>query len=166
VWGYALTTAGYPEGTPCSRLVAQLVSRIEVVPGPIVDNIRAGFHEVSRDEVRAILRSLGLLDAIRHLDGGLQAELEPDGHPLSREELVLLMVARSLARRPRLLIIERFLDLLPQHLQHAVLTAVPADCTLLCSSVHSDLEPRMDRVLVLSKGCIIEDRSPEERWVG
>jgi hypothetical protein len=36
VWGYALTTAGYPEGTPCSRLVAQLVSRIDGRT-PIVD---------------------------------------------------------------------------------------------------------------------------------
>jgi flavin-dependent dehydrogenase len=29
VWGYVLTTAGYPEGTPCSRLVASLVSLID-----------------------------------------------------------------------------------------------------------------------------------------
>lgn len=28
VWGYVLVTAGYPEGLPCSRLVAHLVSRI------------------------------------------------------------------------------------------------------------------------------------------
>ena len=29
VWGDVLTTAGYPEGMPCSRLVAQLVSLID-----------------------------------------------------------------------------------------------------------------------------------------
>lgn len=29
VWGYVLLTAGYPEGTPCSRLVALLVSLID-----------------------------------------------------------------------------------------------------------------------------------------
>jgi flavin-dependent dehydrogenase len=29
VWGYVLTTAGYPEGTPCSGLVARLVSLID-----------------------------------------------------------------------------------------------------------------------------------------
>ena len=29
VWGYVLTTAGYPEGTPCSRLVASLVALID-----------------------------------------------------------------------------------------------------------------------------------------
>jgi hypothetical protein len=29
VWGYVLTTVGYPEGTPCSRLVASLVSLID-----------------------------------------------------------------------------------------------------------------------------------------
>jgi flavin-dependent dehydrogenase len=29
VWGHVLTTAGYPEGTPCSRLVASLVSLID-----------------------------------------------------------------------------------------------------------------------------------------
>jgi hypothetical protein len=29
VWGHVLITAGYPEGTPCSDLVAQLVQRID-----------------------------------------------------------------------------------------------------------------------------------------
>jgi len=29
VWGYVLMTAGYPEGLPCSRLVAHLVSGID-----------------------------------------------------------------------------------------------------------------------------------------
>jgi flavin-dependent dehydrogenase len=29
VWGHVLITAGYPEGTPCSRLVARLVSLID-----------------------------------------------------------------------------------------------------------------------------------------
>jgi hypothetical protein len=29
VWGYVLRTAGYPEGTPCSGLVAKLVSLID-----------------------------------------------------------------------------------------------------------------------------------------
>jgi hypothetical protein len=29
VWGYVLITAGYPEGTPCSGLIAQLVSVID-----------------------------------------------------------------------------------------------------------------------------------------
>lgn len=29
VWGHVLTTAGYPEGTPCSRLVASLVALID-----------------------------------------------------------------------------------------------------------------------------------------
>jgi hypothetical protein len=29
VWGYVLTTAGYPEGTPCSSLVATLVAGID-----------------------------------------------------------------------------------------------------------------------------------------
>jgi len=29
VWGYVLLTAGYPEGLPCSRLVAQLVSLMD-----------------------------------------------------------------------------------------------------------------------------------------
>jgi hypothetical protein len=28
-WGYVLVTTGYPEGLPCSRLVAQLVSLID-----------------------------------------------------------------------------------------------------------------------------------------
>lgn len=29
VWGYVLTTAGYPEGVPCSNLVANMVSLID-----------------------------------------------------------------------------------------------------------------------------------------
>jgi flavin-dependent dehydrogenase len=68
VWGYALTTAGYPEGTPCSRLVAQLVSRIDDRT-PIADLLNTLGTGREASERASIERSVLAAVQILYVDG-------------------------------------------------------------------------------------------------
>jgi len=64
VWGYALTTAGYPEGTPCSRLVAQLVSLIDgrTPVADLLNTLSAGRELSERASIeRSMLAALQIL---------------------------------------------------------------------------------------------------------
>ena len=73
VWGYALTTAGYPEGTPCSRLVAQLVSLIDgrTPAADLLNTLSAGRELSERASIeRSMLAALQIL----YVDGTI-AEL-------------------------------------------------------------------------------------------
>jgi halogenation protein CepH len=74
VWGHVLTTAGYPEGLPCSVLVAKLVVLIDgqTSLGAILDKLCAGYDSTQRSQiVRSTLATVQIL----YIDGAI-AELQ------------------------------------------------------------------------------------------
>jgi hypothetical protein len=75
VWGYVVTTPSHPEGTPCSALVARLVSLIDG-KGPVsqlLTKLRDGADREQGDRIEtAALASLKILyveGAIEELNG-------------------------------------------------------------------------------------------------
>ena len=74
VWGHMLTTAGYPEGTPCSGLVAKLVSLIDehTSIAEILAKLCIGYDSTQRSQlVRSALATIQIL----YVDGAI-AELQ------------------------------------------------------------------------------------------
>ena len=70
VWGHVLTTDGYPEGTPCSPLAAQVVSLLDgrTPVAELLDRLGAGRDESrSAAIVPAVLQTLRIL----HVDGAV-----------------------------------------------------------------------------------------------
>jgi hypothetical protein len=64
VWGYVLRTAGYPEGTPCSGLVARLVSLMDggTSIGALLAELGAGREAGERASIeRSALAALQIL---------------------------------------------------------------------------------------------------------
>jgi hypothetical protein len=64
VWGYVLCTTGYPEGTPCSGLVARLVSLIDGVTsvGALLAKLGEGREAAERALIeRNVLAALQIL---------------------------------------------------------------------------------------------------------
>lgn len=76
VWGHVLTTDGYPEGTPCSPLAAQVVSLIDGKTSveDILNRVCTG-HDAARHAsiVTATLQTLRIL----HVDGTVTGLLGP-----------------------------------------------------------------------------------------
>ena len=68
VWGYTLTTNSQPEGTPCSNLVAQLVSRIDgaATVGQLMTQLGA---LVEADRIEDLQRSVLATLQILYVDG-------------------------------------------------------------------------------------------------
>ena len=70
-WGYTLTTGGQPEGTPCSNLVAQLVSRIDGVA--TVEQLLAQLGAlVQPDRIEDLQRSVLATLQILYVDGTVE----------------------------------------------------------------------------------------------
>jgi hypothetical protein len=72
VWGDALITAGYPEGVPCSHLVAQIVSRIDgcTPVGDILQQLCAGYDATAGAQIaQSVLTTLQIL----YVDGAVAA---------------------------------------------------------------------------------------------
>lgn len=143
------------------REAVALVRGIELFPGSIIDNIRLGRPDLELDDVTRVLEAVGLLDELRQLPDGLDTELHPHGRPLSHRQAGRLMIARALAGRPRLLVLDGALDLIDQPEEQArleaVLFAADAPWTTLCISDRPDVLARCSRVVRLRDGAIDEE---------
>ena len=95
------------------RRHVSMVGSIEVIDGTITENVHLDRVEVDPTNVHESLRQVDLLDDIFLLPLGLETRLTATGSPLSETQLRRLMLARAIAGRPRLLVIDTLLDALP-----------------------------------------------------
>ena len=87
---------------------------IEVLHATISINVSLGRFNIGQSHVREALEQVGLSESVARLRSHAETWLQSDGKPLSRSELSQLMLARAIVGKPRLLIIDGALDLLPQ----------------------------------------------------
>jgi putative ABC transport system ATP-binding protein len=105
--------------------------------GTVQENVDLGRSHVGRTRVREVLVEVGLWDGILRLPHGLQSRLHTDGTPLTSTQVALLAVARAMAGKPNLLLIDSLLDLLaPEDLATvwAELASPSAPWTLIVST--------------------------------
>ncbi|MBL6712391.1 MAG: ABC transporter ATP-binding protein [Pirellulales bacterium] len=93
-----------------ARLRIALVGQAETFAGTVAENIRVGRNELTASDVREALEMVGLAEQIARLPKGVSSPLASDGLPLSTNELLRLSVARAIAGKPRLLLIDGLLD--------------------------------------------------------
>lgn len=93
-----------------TRLNIALVGQAETFAGTVAENIRVGRSEISAADLRRALEMVGLAETIARLPQGVATPLGSDGLPLSTNELLRLSIARAIAGRPRLLLIDGLLD--------------------------------------------------------
>ncbi|MBL9037046.1 MAG: ATP-binding cassette domain-containing protein [Archangium sp.] len=96
----------------------------DVFAGSIAENVALGRLDVGPAEVRAALERVGLLEFIQRLEAGVDTQLTPTGSPLSDGQVVLLMVARTLAARPRMVVVDAPIDALSPDVRTRVIGAL------------------------------------------
>jgi ABC-type bacteriocin/lantibiotic exporter with double-glycine peptidase domain len=80
---------------------------VEIFEGSVTDNVRLGRRDVHTNDVRAALQAVGLYDEITSLQGGLDNVLSNGGQTLSQSQALRLCVARAIASKPRLVVLDR-----------------------------------------------------------
>ncbi len=87
-----------------------LVRGAEILPGCVLYNLRAANPDLTPDEAWQTLQRVDLADAVKALPDGLQTPISSDGAPLSQLQVTALAIARALAGKPSVLILDRTLD--------------------------------------------------------
>ncbi len=138
-----------------------LVRQPEVFQGTVADNVLLGDPKMSLDAVRDALRLVGLHDEIQALPQGLQTELTTHGLPLSQRQVIRLTLARAVATRPRLLILDEILDPIDDLAECAQLVDRLFDrqnpWTLIIASQRPAVLDRCDLRYILSDGAILPE---------
>jgi putative ABC transport system ATP-binding protein len=125
----------------------------DIVNGTILDNIRLGRTEIGLDDVNNALRAVDLLDEVLALPEGLKTQLITGGLPLSSRQRTRLLLARALAMKPRLLLLDDVFDGLDQdslrRLTEPVFDA-QRTWTLIIATRHPDVAAKCDRIIELN----------------
>lgn len=134
----------------CAALVqGAALGRADLLPRSVFDNVAQG-RPLGRGAVRQALEELGLGPTITALPDGLDTVLDVDGDPLGRDALGLLALARVLVAPPRLLVIDRALDVLSPPARTQALAALLAPSrpwTVLCVTDLDEVARRCGRVI-------------------
>ena len=82
----------------------------EIFHSTIEENVDLGRRGIGEDRVREALLQVGLWDTILRLQAGTRTMLQTEGKPLSSTQRQQLILARAIAGKPRLLLIDGLLD--------------------------------------------------------
>ncbi len=143
------------------RSQVALVRGIALFEGTLLDNVRGGREALSLHEVREALAAVRLLEEVAALPEGLQTRLSGGYLPLSTGQAQRLMLARALAGKPRLLVLDEALDSLDADVRTQVLDTVlapGAPWTVLLTTHVPELAARCERVVRLEDGRLEEVR--------
>ena len=103
-----------------------LVREAEIIPSSIQNNLCLG-REHDPNELRQILQQLDLHNIIASLPDSINSQLMANGVPLTAEQSLRLTLARSLAAKPQLLLIDKVFDRLAPQTLPAILQTVFAE---------------------------------------
>jgi len=129
-----------------------LVRGIEVVAGTVLDNIVFGRKDISSSDAKEALRRVDLLEEVMRLPNGVSTVLTENGSPLSVAHAQALMIARAIAGRPRLLIVDDCLEQIDTASRRVTLDSLlsaDSSWTLILSTQDPDLARRCDEVIDL-----------------
>lgn len=89
-----------------------LVREPELISGSIQQNLAFG-RTLGYEEINTALAAVGLQEWVAALPQGSNTQLMQDGKPLTLEQCARLCLARAIASKPSLLMIDKTLDRLP-----------------------------------------------------
>ena len=139
--------------------IAECISEDSIFAGTLLENLTLGKH-IETDRVREVCQMLGLSDFLIESQAGLNTMLGPTGRKLSRSLTKKLILARSILKKPKLLIMDDFFSDLDnsekEHLLECILSPVHP-WTLIVNTSDPDLIKKFDRVIYMSKGNVVSD---------
>ncbi|HUR04196.1 MAG TPA: ABC transporter ATP-binding protein [Nonomuraea sp.] len=132
--------------------------------GTVSDNIRFGRPGASDREVREAAKAIGAHEFISALPDGYDTEVGKRGGRMSAGQRQLVAFARAFLADPAVLILDEAtssLDVPSERLVQRALRTILADRTALIIAHRLSTVEIADRVLVMERGEIVEDGSPD-----
>lgn len=133
--------------------------------GTILENITYGSPDASREEVEKTARAVYIHDFISFLPEGYDTFVGERGSSLSMGQRQLISFARALLRNPRVIILDEATSSVDAYTEGKIqkaLKEITAHRTSFIIAHRLSTIKRADRILVLDKGRIVQQGTPQE----
>jgi ABC-type bacteriocin/lantibiotic exporter with double-glycine peptidase domain len=131
----------------------------------LLENIQMGRSDISVHDVLWALDVAGLTEYVQRLPNGLETNLAAGGIWLPESIVQQLILARIIAEKPRLLILNNLLDKADRKLRRQVLSRLAGNefnCTMIFFSNDPDILALCDKVLFMKDGTLTNQKTSEE----
>ena len=136
--------------------------------GTVRENIQMGHHEYDDDHILDISKATGVDDFVGAHPKGYDLEIREKGVGLSGGQRQAINLARSLLHRPTIVLLDEPTSSMDQGSEKKIvenLKGMCADKTMLIVTHRNPIMTMVDRVLVLEKGQVVADTTPEQLGV-
>lgn len=145
-----------------ARQIGFVTHGSRLFPGSIYENIR-GASSITADEAWRHAEEAGIADALRGLPMGLATIITEAGSGLATSEVQRILIARALAQKPAILILDEAMSTLDKDTQRRVLDTLSGlKLTRIVSTHHPSALEKADRVVVLDRGAVVDIGKPGE----
>lgn len=136
------------------------LAKEDIFKGSLEENISLGKPSIGIREIQKVSEIVGLDDFVQNLPNGYATQLIPEGKNLPKSVRLRIMLARSIAGNPKLILLEdnfnqlqtadkkRFLDYL-----------IKSEATIVAVSNNKEVAKHFNKILILSKGQIVANDS-------
>jgi putative ABC transport system ATP-binding protein len=100
--------------------MVSIASAPEIFHGTLQENVSLNRAAVSPADVRDALAKVGLWNEVLSMPNGVETVLQTGGFPLSQSQAARLMIARAIAGKPRLLLIDGVLDVVSSEFRESI----------------------------------------------
>ncbi|MEL7271486.1 MAG: ATP-binding cassette domain-containing protein [Bacteroidota bacterium] len=129
--------------------------------GSIIDNITFGSKDISQEDVYWALENTGLTQFVKEQPYGLKTILYPEGRQIPYTISKKIVLARSIVRRPKLLILKDPLDQFNEHEAERIMDFItdPRNgWALVIVSENPKWTERCGRIITIENGRLINER--------
>jgi NHLM bacteriocin system ABC transporter ATP-binding protein len=139
------------------RQLGVVLQRGTVMAGSLLENIGSG-TPLSLDEAMTAARAAGLAADIADMPMGLHTLITDGGGTLSGGQRQRLMIARALARQPRILVLDEATSALDNRTQEIVTESLEAmGITRIVVAHRLSTVQHADRIFVMEGGSVVEE---------
>ncbi|MCB0754045.1 MAG: ABC transporter ATP-binding protein [Flavobacteriales bacterium] len=158
---------GLPKGNldlqSLRSVIGDCLSQEQLFDGTLLDNITMGRAGATFDNVKWAIKNLQLEDAINSLPNGFDTIIDPQGKKLPKSTVRKLLLARSIADKPKLLLLEDALEHLDTIERNSIVDFLlnkENDWTIVAVSADPYFQSKADKVIYMENGCFQTNDQP------
>jgi ABC-type bacteriocin/lantibiotic exporter with double-glycine peptidase domain len=139
-------------------IIGDNFNECDVFKGTLYENIHAGRTNVSSEDVLWAMKQVELLSFLEHSPDGLQTQIDPEGRRLSSGIIHKIVLARSIAERPKILLLEDSLTNLDQAERQSIYSNIlnkSNGWTVIMTSNDPLVQTYCDTTIEIENGCIL-----------
>ena len=140
--------------------VGENLAKKDLIQGSIADNISMGRDDITYHDIKKAIDCVGLSDFIQQTKEGLNTMIVPEDTTLPSNVVTKIAMARSIAEKPHLFLLDNFLLNLKEADKRLIIDSLVGKdkfWTLIGASNDRLFAQKCDRIIVLHQGKVLDE---------